>query len=65
MSVTGRLLRFASTVVICAGLAALVYVGFVVGQAMAATSVTLKPVDTRRPFVAGETLGQIRIGRLE
>ena len=64
MSATGRFLRFASTVVVCAGLAALVYVGFVVGQAMTATSAPLEPVDTRRPFVAGETLGQIRIERL-
>ena len=59
-----RVIRFASTGVICLGLAALVYVGVVVGQTMAATSEAIKPVDTRRPFVAGETLGQIRIERL-
>ena len=64
MSVIGRFLRFASTVAVCLGLAALLYVGVVVGQAMAATSAALTPVDSRRPFVAGESLGQIRIERL-
>jgi sortase A len=64
MSTPRRFLRFASTVISCAGLAALVYVGVVVGQTMAATSVVPKPIDGRRPFVAGETLGQLRIERL-
>ena len=64
MTVPRRFLRIVSTATVCLGLAALLYVGVVVGQAMSATSAPLEPVDTRRPFVAGESLGQIRIERL-
>lgn len=59
-----RFIRFASTIAVCLGLGALLYVAVVVGQTMAATSSALTPVDTRRPFVAGERLGHIRIERL-
>jgi sortase A len=57
-------LRAASTISVGLGVAALLYVAVVVGQTMAASSAPLKPVDIRRPFVAGESLGQIRIERL-
>jgi sortase A len=70
MSVTGRFLRVASTVAVAVGLAALLYVGAVVAHAMSAASAPLTPRtaapggDSRRPFVAGESLGQLRIDRL-
>lgn len=58
------LLRAASTISVGLGVAALLYVAVAVGQTMMASAAPLKPVDTRRPFVAGESLGQIRIERL-
>ena len=70
MSVAARFLRVVSTVTVCVGLAALVYVGVVVAQTMTATAAPLKPVhtlgpgETRRVLVTGERLGQIRIERL-
>ena len=64
MTGLSRILRFASTAAVCLGLAALLYVGVVVAQAMSATSAPLEKVDSRRAFVAGESLGQIRIERL-
>ena len=57
-------LRAVSTISVGLGAAALLYVAVVVSQTMAASSAPLKSVDTRRPFVAGESLGQIRIERL-
>ena len=61
---TSKLLRLVSSVSVGFGLAALLYVGVVVGQAMAASSAPLVPVDRDRPLVAGEALGQLRIERL-
>jgi sortase A len=57
-------LRVASTISVGLGVVALLYVAVVVGQTMTASSAPLRPVDSRRPFVAGESLGQIRIERL-
>ena len=57
-------LRAASTFTAIIGVAALLYVAVAVGQTMAASSAPLQSVDTRRPFVAGESLGQIRIERI-
>jgi sortase A len=51
-------------VAVVLGVVALLYVAVVVGQTMAASSAPLAQVDTRRSFVNGESLGQIRIARL-
>lgn len=59
--------RFAThsgTAAVCVGLAVLLYVGVVLVQARAATSASLVPFKSHRTFVAGESLGQIRIERL-
>ena len=64
MTILQRSLRVASTIAVGAGLSALLYVAIVVGETMAASSAPLTPRESRRPFVAGERLGHIRIERL-
>ena len=64
MTAFRRFLRIASTISVGLGLIALLYVAVVIGQTMTASSAPLRLVDSRRPFVTGESLGQIRIERL-
>ena len=59
-----RFMTVAGTAAVCAGLATLLYVGLVLVQTRAATSASLAPVNRHRTFVAGESLGQLRIERL-
>src|SRR5687767_6841681 len=67
MTALRRVFRVAGTLAVGAGLVALLYVVMVVAETMAASSAVLAPRDSRdsrRAFVAGESLGQIRIERL-
>ncbi len=59
-----RLATSSGTAAVCVGLTALFYVGLVLVQARTATSASLMPLERARTFVAGESLGQIRIERL-
>lgn len=59
-----RFVRIAGNTAACLGMAALLYCGFVVAQAMNATAAPLAPAVRHGTLVAGEALGQLRIERL-
>ena len=59
-----RSIRIAGTVAVGLGLAALIYVGVVMAQTMAASSAPIAKLDRGQPLVAGQKLGQLRIERL-
>ena len=59
-----RSMRTGGTVAVGLGLAALLYVGVTMAQAMTASLAPIAPVDRRQPLVAGQKLGQLRIERL-
>lgn len=64
MNEVQRRIRIAGSVAVGLGLAALLYVGVVMAQAMTASSAPIAKLDPRQPFVAGQKLGQLRIERL-